>query len=79
MTGLKGKNQTEINEIAKQAWENEMQKRRDYFLKYNINVFTYTDSNLHYIDTVWEDISRFLTPKMINRQNMFYIFNKTLI
>lgn len=75
MSGLKNLNQKEINNIAKSNWESEMQKRRDYCLKYNINLLTYTDSNLQDINEVWNEISKFLIPTMFNEQLNFYIIN----
>jgi len=38
--------QAEINEAAKNNFEQEMRKHRDYFKKFNITVLIYTDTNL---------------------------------
>jgi len=75
MTGLKNKTQKEINYIARSNWESEMQKRRDYLLKYNINLLTYTDSKLQDINGVWNEIKKFLVPATFNEQLHFYIIN----
>lgn len=78
MTGLTGKSQKEINQLAKKNFEKEMRKRGDYFLRYNIHILTYTDEKLQKIDEVWEEIKRFLIPAELNKNYYYRVFNDEL-
>lgn len=66
--------QKAINEVAKDNFEREMKKHRDYFKKHGIFLLIYTDENLINIDTVFEDMEKYLLPKKIGTQLKFQIF-----
>jgi len=56
LKGLKGLNQTQINELAKENFEKEMRKVKTYFSKYRIFVLLFTDQDLAEPDKVFADI-----------------------
>lgn len=66
--GIKGKTQKEVNEEAKENFEREMKKHKDYYRTFNIFTVIYTDSDLEHIDRVFSDIKEFLSPKRENKQ-----------
>lgn len=67
MTGLAGKSQKEINEIAKSNFEKEMSKHKAFFKKHDIYSLIYTDVDLTDLDAVFEDMKTYLEPS----QNVF--------
>ena len=68
ISGIKDKTQKEINEIAKQNFEKEMKKHKDYYRKFNIFTMIYTDSDLQNIDNIFNDMKEYLEPKRENKQ-----------
>ena len=75
---LKGLTQATINEMAKDNFEKEMRKHKDFFRKYGIFTLIYTDSDLVDIDHVFTDIKRFLEPKSRSTQLRFHIIREIL-
>ena len=45
-----------------------MQKRKDYYRKYQIFTMIYTDSDLLDMDQIFEEMERYLRPERENRQ-----------
>jgi hypothetical protein len=68
LTGLRGKTQAEINTIARGNFEKEMAKLKSYFREYGMVVLVFTDSELKDLDSVFEQIKKFLTPEEAPRQ-----------
>jgi hypothetical protein len=54
--------QAKINELAKDNFEREMEKRRAFFKRYSIYALIYTDKALADIDRVFEDMKQYLEP-----------------
>ena len=64
MEKLKGLSQKEINDLAKENFEREMSKHKDFFRRHNISVLIYTDSDLENIDDIFNrDIVPLLESK----------------
>lgn len=72
----KEKSQKEINEEAKNNFENEMRKHKDYFRKYGVYCFIYTDKDLKNIDCVFDDIKSYLEPKQMAKQLMIHTLDR---
>lgn len=71
ITGIKNKNQKEINEEAKANFEKEMKKQKSYFRKFGITILVYTDSDLKDYDSIFQDISKHLIPFQAPKQLEF--------
>ena len=69
-------NQKQINELAKDNFESEMKKHKDYFKRHGIFVLIYTDTDLKNIDVLFEDIEAYLKPKNIGTQLKFHIIEE---
>ena len=67
----KKKSQKEINEEASDNFEKEMKKQKDYFRKHNIFALIYTGSELENIDSIFEDIKRYLLPETMSKKLSF--------
>jgi len=68
-----GLSQKEINEIAKNNFEKEMEKHKAFFRKYGIFVLIYTDSDLANLDKIFADMRDFLEPKTRKNTLQFQI------
>ncbi|TAE92126.1 MAG: hypothetical protein EAZ81_03670 [Verrucomicrobia bacterium] len=68
LKGLKGLNQTQINELAKENFEKEMRKVKTYFSKHGIFVLLFTDQDLTHPAKVFDEIKRFLDPVEVTSQ-----------
>ena len=68
LKGLKGLNQTQINELAQLNFEREMRKVKAYFSKHKIFVLLFTDHDLADPEKVFEQIKRFLDPVSVTTQ-----------
>ena len=68
LSGVKDKKQAEVNAEARANFEKEMQKRKDYYRKYQIFTMIYTDSDLLDMDQIFEEMERYLRPERENRQ-----------
>lgn len=62
LKGLKGKTQTEINDMAKDNFEKEMAKHRAFFKKHNVYALIYTDKQLADIPALFAEMEKYLTP-----------------
>lgn len=62
LTGLKGKTQKEINELAKANFEREMKKLKSYFRKLGITTLVFTDTDLEDPRAIFKDIVSYLSP-----------------
>lgn len=76
ITKTKEKSQKEINEEAKNNFENEMKKHKDYFRRHGVYCFIYTDEDLENIDSVFDDIKNFLKPKRMAKQLMIHTMDR---
>ncbi len=68
LTGTKDKSQKQINEEAQENFEKEMKKHKDYYRKYGVYSFIYTDSDLQDLNDVFDDISGYLKTKKMHKQ-----------
>jgi hypothetical protein len=78
LTGTKGKTQEVINDEARINFENEILKMRKFFKKFGIYTLIYSDSDLKNIDSVFDDMKKYLEPKTIEKQMKFHIFEDIL-
>ncbi|MER9407269.1 hypothetical protein NKI36_24875 [Mesorhizobium caraganae] len=62
LSKIKGLTQAKINEMAKDNFEKEMEKHRSFFKKHDIYTLIYTDKQLAKIDTVFDDMVKYLNP-----------------
>lgn len=62
---LKGKNKTliQLNQEARENFEKEIKKMKAYYKKFNIYTFIYSDSQLSDINSIFDDMKSFLSPK----------------
>jgi len=67
--------QAQINEIAKDNFEREMRKHKDFFKKHGIFTLIYTDKDLTDIDGIFNDMKKYLEPASVGTQIKFYIYN----
>jgi hypothetical protein len=63
----------EINEMAKDNFEKEMRKHRDFFKKHGVFVMIYTDTELTDTEAIFEDMKKYLEPKTAGKQLKFHI------
>lgn len=76
---IKGLTQAEINEMAKDNFEQEMERHRAFFMKRNIYVLIYTDKNLENLKNLFEnDIVPFLSPERPDDKISFQIMEEYL-
>lgn len=68
LKGLKGLTQQQINDLAKDNFEKEMKKVKNYFNKYGFYVLLFTDSDLAEPEQVFGQISKFLDPVTVTTQ-----------
>jgi len=68
LSGLKGKTQAEINELAKGNFQDEMGKVKNFFRHLGIVVLIFTDQDLANSDKVFEEIARFLEKDSVTTQ-----------
>lgn len=54
LTGTAGMNQQQINELAKENFEREMRKHKDFFKKHNIFIRIYTDKDIEDIGNIFK-------------------------
>jgi len=67
---LKNKTQVAVNREGAATWEKEMQKRNDYFAKYDVPIVTFTDSMLRDIDNCFQVIGSYLTKRPKGRLSL---------
>ena len=73
-----GKTQKEINQEASANFENEIDKLRKYFKRYNIYTLIYSDKSLQNIDSIFDDMKPYLEPKTSARQLNLHIYDEIL-
>ena len=70
--------QKEINAMARDNFEREMRKHKDFFRKHGVFVLIYTDSDLADLPRVFGDMKRYLEPKSRAMQLRFHIIRDLL-
>lgn len=75
LQGLKGMTQTQINDLAKGNFENEMKKVKAFFRKLGIVVLLFTDGDLEDPEAVFAEIKRFLAPETLATQLKLSVIN----
>jgi hypothetical protein len=75
LTGTKGKTQIAINAEAKENFEKEMKKHKDYYRKHGIFALICTDADLAAIETVFSDIEDCLESKSVMTQLNFHLLS----
>ena len=68
LSGTKGKNQKEINQEAQANFEEEMQKHKAYYRKFNIFTLIYTDVDLQDLERIFAEMKQYLRPEPENPQ-----------
>ncbi|MDX2361581.1 MAG: hypothetical protein QNK23_12295 [Crocinitomicaceae bacterium] len=68
-------NQKQINEIAKDNFEYEMKKHKDYFRKHAVFALIYTDRDLKDLDELFNEMKKYLEPKGVQGQLQFQILD----
>lgn len=74
----KDKTQKTINQEASANFENEIDKLRKYFKRYNIYTLVYSDKSIQNIDSIFEDMKPYLEPKTSARQMNLHIYDEIL-
>lgn len=69
ITNLKEK-QYKVNEELSEKWDKEMQKRNDYFKKFDITTITFTDSSLKSIEDCFEIVKGKLKARKPNKVSL---------
>lgn len=65
--------QQEINDMARDNFEREMRKHKDYFKKHGIFLLIYTDTDLTDTKGIFDDMANYLVPKEFGTQLKFHI------
>ena len=73
-----GLSQKEINDLARDNFEAEMAKHKEFFRRYGIFTLIYTDSDLIDIRRVFSDVQKYLEPKSVSQQLRFHIIHDIL-
>jgi hypothetical protein len=68
LKGTKDKTQKQINEEARGNFEKEMNKLKSYFREFGITVLVYTDNDLKDYDSIFGNISKYLSPVQAPKQ-----------
>lgn len=71
-------NQKQINDLARDNFEAEMAKHKEFFRRYGIFTLIYTDSDLADMSRVFADVQKYLEPKSVNHQLRFHIVHDIL-
>ncbi|SFW82752.1 topoisomerase [Chitinophaga sancti] len=82
LTKTAGLTQKAINEMARNNFEKEMKKHKDFFKKHGIFALIYTDIDLTDTGKIFSDMKKYLEPKSSGKQLKLHImedfFNKPL-
>jgi hypothetical protein len=70
--------QAQINEMARDNFEREMLRHKEFFRRYGIFTLIYTDNDLRDLNRVFGDIVKYLEPKSASRQLRFHIIQDIL-
>ena len=73
-----GLTQAEINTMARNNYEREMKKHKNFFRKHGLFVLIYTDADLENLANIFSDIKRYLEPKSRPVQLRFHIIQEIL-
>jgi len=75
---LSGKHKTmvELNNEARENWENGIAKVRNYYKRYKIYTIHYSDSDLNDMNQVFNDISAYLDPASPPQQMRFLLYSQ---
>lgn len=71
----KSLNQQQINDMARDNFEKEMRKHRDFFKRHDVFVLIYTDSELADTAGIFDDMKKYLEPKTAGKQLRFQIMD----
>ena len=78
LSKVKELTQIQINKMAQDNFEREMQKHKDFFRKHGIFILIYTDSDLANLSQIFGDMKRYLEPKSRPTQLRFHIIQDIL-
>ncbi|MDD5007384.1 MAG: hypothetical protein PHU49_05215 [Syntrophorhabdaceae bacterium] len=78
LSKIKGLTQMEINRMARDNFEREMRKHKEFFRKHGVFVLIYTDSDLKNLPQIFSDMRRYLEPKSRPVQLRFQIVSDIL-
>ena len=76
LTGIKNKSQRQVNDEARENFEKEMKKHKDFYRKHGVYSFIYTDKDLGNIDSIFSDITKFLNPEKMHKQLKIHTLSK---
>ena len=76
LTGIKNKSQRQVNDEARENFEKEMKKHKDFYRKHGVYSFIYTDQDLGNIDSIFSDITKFLNPEKMHKQLKIHTLSK---
>jgi hypothetical protein len=71
-------NQKQINDLARDNFEAEMAKHKEFFRRYGIFTLIYTDSDLADMSRIFTDVQQYLEPKSVSHQLRFHIVHDIL-
>lgn len=70
--------QGQINEMARDNFEREMTRHKNFFRRYGIFTLIYTDSDLADLGSIFRDMEKYLAPKSSSLQLRFHIIQDIL-
>lgn len=78
LSKIGGLTQGAINEMAKDNFQREMRKHKDFFRKYGIFSMIYTDDDLADLHSVFADMEKYLRPQSTAKQLQFHVIHDIL-
>jgi hypothetical protein len=78
LSKIKGLSQAKINEMARDNFEREMRKHKEFFRRHGVHALIYTDTDLADLPRVFDDIRRCLEPRARATQVRFSIIHDIL-
>lgn len=79
LSKLQGLTQAEINKMAKDNFEKEMDKHKSFFKKHSVYTLIYTDNDLTDLDAIFEDMKQYLEPVDKVVQLDFHLMKKFFV
>ncbi len=76
LTGTKGLTQQQINDAARENFEREMRKHKDYFRKFDITTLIFTDEDLEDIPTLFASVVEYLQPSVEVTQLNLHLYHE---
>jgi hypothetical protein len=70
VSGIRNKNQQEINQDLAKQWKKEMDKRNDYFDSFGISIVTFTGDDLQDLDSCFLRIEHYLKQRSKTRVSL---------